>query len=180
MFPIPLTSSANPYNVTADARSPSMEKPAQMRMKSEDQPEAKMPKQIPKTMRDGKDVDAIPQMRNTDSEERMVVVQPRRCGLILSLSAPMERRDTTAAAVHERSALSPEFYTSTYRSWRPAQPIPGLALATMLERSSEDTSRVGSMLVLDMRWRPCIARIGSSSRPVGYRESKDEVGLGHL
>jgi hypothetical protein len=154
MFPIPLTSSANPYNVTAAARSPSTEKSPQMRMKSDDQPEANTPKQRPKMMRGGKDVDATPQMRNMDREERIVVAQPMRCGLNLSLNAPMERRDTTAAAAREGSALSPVFDISTYRSWRPVQPSPGLALGPMPERSSEYTSWVRSMPVLDTRWRP--------------------------
>ena len=76
MFPIPLTSSAKPYNVTAAARSPSTEKSPQMRMKSDDQPEAKTPKQRPKIMRGRKDVEATPQMRNTDSDERIVVAPP--------------------------------------------------------------------------------------------------------
>jgi len=140
MFPIPLTSSANPYNVTAAARSPSTEKSPQMRMKSDDQPEAKIPKQRPKMMRGGEDVEATPQIRNTDSEERIVVVQPMRCGLNLSLSAPMERRDTTAAAICECLALGSLFNTYTYHSWRPVQPSPGLGIGLMPERSSGYTS----------------------------------------
>ena len=60
-------------------------------------------------IRGGKDVDTTPQMKNTDREERMVVVQPMRCGLNLSLSAAMARRDTTSAAVREGLALSPVF-----------------------------------------------------------------------
>lgn len=180
MFPIPLTSSANPYNVTAAARSPPTEKSPQMRMKSDDQPEAKTPKQRPKMMRGRKDVEATPQMRNTDSDERIVVAPPMMCGLNLSLSAPIERRDTTAAAIGECSALSPVFDISTYRSWPPVQPSPGLALGPMPERSSGYTSRVRSTPVLDTHWLPCTPRTGNPSGLVGCRESKDEVGWGHL